>query len=162
MFLSLTIAPSLTVGPHELMIPWMSVPLYITVTGVGGLLAIGLATYGRVHEAQLIAVGSHCSNPVPVPRTRLLRKIDPIVSPRLLAQQIRSSNHGTVYTLGSAKGMALRLSFYLNREISDLPETISERSLVVVAPKAFHSLEQRVPIERVDSTLVATGANCND
>jgi len=134
------------------MIPWMSVPLYITVTGVGGLLAIGLATYGRVHEAQLIAVGAtvlilfHAEN-------SLLRKIDPIVSPRLLAQQIRSSNHGAVYTLGMQRGWRYGLSFYLNREISDLPETISERSLVVVDPKAFHSLEQRVPIERVDSTL---------
>ena len=151
MFLSLTIAPTHS-WPHELMIPWMSVPLYIMVTGVGGLLAIGLAAYGRVHESQLIAVGAivfilfHAEN-------SLLPKINPIVSPRLLAQQIRSSKPDAVYTLGIQRGWRYGLSFYLNREISDLPETISERALVVVDPKIFHSLEQRVSIERVDSTL---------
>jgi 4-amino-4-deoxy-L-arabinose transferase-like glycosyltransferase len=150
MLVSLKVAPSHS-WPIQFQLPWINLFLHIAAAGFGGLLVIGLAGYGRLQEAQLTAVVTivlillHAEN-------SLLPRIDRIVSPRLLAVQIRSSNHLAVYTLGVPRGWRYGLSFYLDREITDLPETISEPALVVVSPKAIHSLEQRAFIEREGST----------
>ncbi|HEY4817154.1 MAG TPA: glycosyltransferase family 39 protein [Candidatus Acidoferrum sp.] len=147
---SLKIAPSHS-WPIQFQLPWINLFLHIAAAGLGGLLVIGLAGYGRLQEAQLAAVVTivlillNAENSV-------LPRIDRIVSPRLLAVQIRSSNHLTVYTLGVPRGWRYGLSFYLDREITDLPETISEPALVVVGPKAVHGLEQRAFIEPEDSS----------
>ena len=147
--ISLTVTPTHS-WPNELQISGMNVALYIAVAGLGGLLTIGLASYSRVREAQLLAVGAIVTILITAENS-LLPKVDSFVSPKLLAQQIRSSNQRAIYTLGMQRGWRYGLSFYLSREVSDLPESISEPALVVVDPKNLHDLEQRVLIEHVES-----------
>jgi 4-amino-4-deoxy-L-arabinose transferase-like glycosyltransferase len=150
MLASVRIAPSHS-WPLELQISWTNIVSYVAAAGLGGLLVIVLAAYRRIGEALLITVGVTLLILL-IGENSLLPRIDPIVSPRLVAQEIRSSNQRAIYTLGMERGWRYGLSFYLRREIPDLPETFSEPALVVVNPKDFHSLEQRAFIERVDSS----------
>jgi 4-amino-4-deoxy-L-arabinose transferase-like glycosyltransferase len=148
MLLSMKIAPSHS-WPLELQVPWTQIASYIAATGVGGLLVIGLAAYRRVIESVLTTVAVTLLILL-IAQNSLLPRIDPIVSPRLVAQKLRESNQRAIYTLGLQRGWRYGLSFYLHREVPDLPATISEPAVVVVSPKVFHNLEQQAVIERVD------------
>jgi 4-amino-4-deoxy-L-arabinose transferase-like glycosyltransferase len=150
MLVSVKIAPSHS-WPLELQISWTPIVSYIAASGLGGLLVIGLAIRRRIAKALLITVGVIFLDLL-IGENSVLPRIDPIVSPRLLAQEIRSFNQRTIFALGMQRGWRYGLSFYLDREIPDLPETISEPAMVVVNPKDFHSLEQRAFIEWVDSS----------
>jgi 4-amino-4-deoxy-L-arabinose transferase-like glycosyltransferase len=150
MLVSVKIAPSRS-WPLELQISWTQIVSYIAATGLGGLLVIGLAIRLHIGKAVLITVGVIVLI-LSIGQNSLLPRIDSVVSPRLVAQQLRTSNQRAIYTLGMQRGWRYGLSFYLNREISDFPAAISEPALIVVNPKDLLSLEQRVVIERVDSS----------
>jgi 4-amino-4-deoxy-L-arabinose transferase-like glycosyltransferase len=136
--------------PIELQIPPTETASYIAATGLGGLVVIGLAIRRRIESAVLMAAAVIIVILL-IGQSSLLPRLDAIVSPRLMSQEIRGYNQPAIYTLGMSRGWRYGLSFYLKREISDLPATISEPAIVVVSPEAFHNLEQQVFIDHVVS-----------
>jgi 4-amino-4-deoxy-L-arabinose transferase-like glycosyltransferase len=135
--------------PVVLQVSWAQIVSYVLATGLGGLLVVAMAIRHRIENAALIAVGVVVLILL-IGQNSLLPRLDGIVSPRLLAQDVQSSSR-PVYTLGMPRAWQYGLSFYLKREISVLPPTLSEPAVVVVNPKDLHCLEQQALVERVDS-----------
>jgi 4-amino-4-deoxy-L-arabinose transferase-like glycosyltransferase len=145
---SVKIAPSHS-WPVLLQVSWARVVSYILATGSGGLLILAMAIRRRIENTVLIAVGTVVLILL-IGQNSILPRLDGIVSPRLLAQDVQSLSQ-PVYTLGMPRAWQYGLSFYLKREISDLPPILSEPAVVVVSPKDLHSLKLQVLVERVDS-----------
>lgn len=146
---SVKIAPSHS-WPVLRQISWVQIVSYVLATGLGGLLVVAMAIRRRIENAVLISVGVVVLILL-IGQNSLLPRLDDVVSPRPLAQEVQTSSR-PVYTLGMPRAWEYGLSFYLKREISGLPTTLSEPAVVVVNPKYLHSLEQQVIVERVDST----------